>query len=265
MDPITWLDLVLKRKAFESFVFLFRWYKQASDSPCWVLTLWCEQQAVIPGLRSLSCFDCSWTCNVYRVILTRVIRKINGNDHEKYLYISESLCTQISEDRKGYYCWARSSWRLTLSVIGIEVVPLVPLLRLPCLLMMMVMMMLKMMMMITTSSSTWFQHLLRFFPTASLTRSSTWRGIFKSSSKNLLRQHHQWWFMIFNAHTNSMSISTIPIFEMHRLEATWVRSCRLPRVLKLSRDSAVDNLNCLQVLTHRYSVALSNKSCDNKD
>ena len=72
--------------------------------------------------------------------------------------------------------------------------------------------------------------------------------------------------MIFNAHTNSMSISTIPIFEMHRLEATWVRSCRLPRVLKLSRDSAVDNLNCLQVLSslRPQSVALSNKSCDEK-
>ena len=51
-------------------------------------------------------------------------------------------------------------------------------------------------------------------------------------------------------------IAAIPIFEMHRLEATWVRSCRLPRVLKLSRDSAVDSLNCLQVLTHHSTAIL---------
>ena len=55
---------------------------------------------------------------------------------------------------------------------------------------------------------------------------------------------------------SKITIAIIPIFEIYRLDVTWVRSCRLPRVLKLSRDSAVDSLNCLQVLTHHSTAIL---------
>ena len=66
-----------------------------------------------------------------------------------YLYFP-IVCTQISlMDHKVFHWLARSSWRLTLRVIGIEVDPPAPLLKLPCLVMMKMMVMMMMMMMMT--------------------------------------------------------------------------------------------------------------------
>ena len=107
----------------------------------------------------------------------------SGFSHHLYFYVHNFL--RITEV---IHCWARSSWRLTLSVIGIEVVPLVPLLRLPCLLMMMVMMILKMMMTIIDLIPAPAQILSNGLPHALLHLNKNFQV--KSSSKNLLCQHH---------------------------------------------------------------------------
>ena len=94
----------------------------------------------------------------------------------KNIYLSQiNVQKFLYNGTKEFVHWlARSSWRLTLRVIGIEVAPFAALLKLPCLVMEMVMVMV-MVQMIKKSHL----DLLKLFPTASLTLSSTWGKVFK--------------------------------------------------------------------------------------
>ena len=121
--------------------------------------------------------------NPYHSICPKHDAMYSGFSHHLYFYVHKFL--RIT---KVIHCLARSSWRLTLSVIGIEVVPLVPLLRLPCLLMTMVMMILKMMMTIIDLIPAPAQILSNGLPHPLLHLNKNFQV--KSSSKNLLCQHH---------------------------------------------------------------------------